>query len=88
LKGMTFRRSVLLCACSLALLASPTVGSVAFAQEGTVQPEAAPVVQPAQTEENDFPWGVLGLLGLSGLAGLRRREEPRRLETVDASRRG
>ena len=79
-------RRLLVAAALLAILGSPALGRMAVAQEGTVQP--VPQTQVVETDEqNDVPWGLLGLLGLGGLAGLRRREEPRRVETIDASRR-
>lgn len=83
---MTFKRAAVACALVLAVVGAPAFGSVVFAQDGTAQPETTQVTQPVQTEDNEFPWGLLGLLGLGGLAGLRRREEPRRMQTVDASR--
>ncbi len=62
-------------------------GSVAYAQDATAEPQTAQT-QPAHENNDDgFPWGLLGLLGLGGLAGLRRNDNPRRVETVDASRR-
>lgn len=69
----------------LAALAGPLVGSVVMAQDGS--PSTETTTTTTQTDDNDFPWGLLGLLGLGGLAGLTRREAPRRVETVDASRR-
>lgn len=86
MKTNVFGRRLLAAAALLAILGSPTLGRMAFAQEGTTEP--VPQTQPVETNENnEFPWGLLGLLGLGGLAGLRRREEPRRVETIDASRR-
>ena len=84
MKTMAFRRSALAWALGLALLGGPIGGSVAFAQGDT--PPTAPQTTQAD-ENNEFPWGLLGLLGLGGLAGLRRQDTPRRIETVDASRR-
>ncbi len=81
-----FGRRVLVTAALLTILGSPMFGRLAFAQEGTAEPVVQ--TQPVATDnDNDFPWGLLGLLGLAGLAGLRRREEPPRVATVDASRR-
>ena len=78
-------RRLLVAAALMAIVGSPALGRRAFAQEGTTEP--VPQTQVVQTEEqNEFPWGLLGLLGLGGLAGLRRHEEPRRVEAVDASR--
>lgn len=64
----------------------PSAGSVAFAQDGSPAPATAQT--PQQDNTNDFPWGLLGLLGLGGLAGLRRREEPRRVDTTRTSTSG
>ncbi len=79
-------RRVLVTAALLTILGSPALGRMAFAQDPT--PEPVTQTQPVETDDgNDFPWGLLGLLGLGGLAGLRRQEQPRRVETLDASRR-
>ncbi len=64
-----------------ALVAGMAFGGTAFAQEGS---PAATTGQTTQ-QDNDFPWGLLGLLGLGGLAGLRRRDEPRRVDTSRTS---
>lgn len=85
MRTLFFSRRVLVTAALLTILGSPALGRMAFAQEGTVQP--VPQTQVDETnDDNDVPWGLLGLLGLAGLAGLRRHEQPRMLETVDASR--
>ena len=85
MRTIFFSRRMLVGAALLMILGSPALGRMAFAQEGTVQP--VPQTQVVETtDDNDFPWGLLGLFGLLGLAGLRRREEPRVVETVDASR--
>ncbi len=80
-----FGRRVLVTAALLMILGSPILGRLAFAQDQT--PEPVTQTQPVETDDPDFPWGLLGLLGLGGLAGLRRHDEPRRVETIDASRR-
>jgi len=55
-----------------------SVLTVAALSHGVAEAQAqsdgmnAPVTM--QTQEDDFPWGLLGLLGLAGLAGLKRRE--------------
>ncbi len=72
----------------LALAGAPATGSVAFAQEGAVTAEPqTQTAQPADNNDDGFPWGLLGLLGLGGLAGFNRRDNTRTVETVDASRR-
>ena len=37
---------------------------------------------PAQEEDNDFPWGLLGLLGLAGLMGRKKDNDTRRTNTT------
>jgi len=91
-------KKVAVCSIALALLLTlagsafeslSSSAPVAFAQDGTAVPtavaQAAPVqtTQPAQEDNNDFPWGMLGLLGLAGLAGLRRQPEPVRREPAN-----
>lgn len=78
-------RRVLATALLLGALGMPAFGRIAFAQVGTVVPETE-TAQPADNDNDGFPWGLLGLLGLGGLAGLRRQEAPQRVETIDASR--
>jgi MYXO-CTERM domain-containing protein len=70
----------------LAALAVPTAGSIVVAQEQS-PPAQTTATDTTQNDDTDFPWGLLGLLGLGGLAGLTRRDPPRRVETVDTSRR-
>ena len=91
-------KKVALCSIALALLLTvvssafqsiPFSATVTFAQDGTAVPtavaQAAPVqtTQPAQEDNNDFPWGLLGLVGLAGLAGLRRQPEQVRREPAN-----
>ena len=85
MRKLFFGRRVLTTALLLAALATPALGGIAFAQDGTVVPEID-TVQPVENDDDGFPWGLLGLLGLGGLAGLRRQEAPERVETIDASR--
>ena len=69
-----------------AALAAPAAGRV-FAQEQSPPAEVTTTATTQNNNDDGFPWGLLGLLGLGGLAGLTRREAPRRVEAVDASRR-
>ncbi len=85
MKTWSFQRKALASALLLMAMSFSTIGTVAFAQEGTAVPEPQ-TTQPVDNNRNDFPWGLLGLLGLGGLAGLRRQHTPTRVETVDASR--
>ena len=62
-------------------------GSPVAAQDASPSgvPAAVQATQPVEQQDtNDFPWGLLGLLGLAGLAGLRRRDEPRTVQTTGA----
>jgi hypothetical protein len=83
----SFHRKALVGALLLIVLSLSTVGSVAFAQDGTAVAEPQTTTTQPVDNNNDFPWGLLGLLGLAGLAGLRRQPTPQRVETIDASRR-
>ena len=63
------------------VLAGVSIGSPVAAQDAS--PSAAvQTTQPVEQEDDEIPWGLLGLLGLGGLAGLRRREEPRTVQTT------
>ncbi|MDB5696319.1 MAG: hypothetical protein JWN21_1862 [Sphingomonas bacterium] len=61
------RTSIMLMALAVA------VTGPAMAQESNTQ--VMPETQTRQTDDNGFPWDLLGLLGLAGLLGLRRQEK-------------
>jgi MYXO-CTERM domain-containing protein len=61
----------------------PIAAPLEAQQPGTPRPETRAV----DTDDNDFPWGLLGLLGLLGLAGLRRHPVVDRRSTNDPTQR-
>ena len=82
MKGPTVRRIGWAAAL---LMAGASIGPPVAAQEAspTGDTTTAQTTQPAQQDDgNEVPWGLLGLLGLAGLAGLRRRDEPRTVQST------
>ena len=66
---------------ALLLAATPALAQNTTTDSTMADPVAASAV-PAEEDDEDFPWGLLGLLGLAGLLGRRRVEHH-----VDTTRR-
>jgi len=73
------------CVLASVLAVSVAVLPVAVPLEAQQRNTPPTDTRAADTQDEDFPWGLLGLLGLIGLAGLKRRPVERRLNDESVS---
>ena len=73
------------CVLASVLAVSVAVLPVAVPLEAQQRDTPPTDTRAADTQDEDFPWGLLGLLGLIGLAGLKRRPVEHRLKEESVS---
>ena len=78
---MKFTAQAILAAAAIAI-AAPAAATTA----GTPVADDTVTTIPADRDDDDFPWGLLGLIGLAGLLG-RKRHDDVRVDRTDNIRR-
>jgi MYXO-CTERM domain-containing protein len=66
---------------TLVATALACTGSAALAQQSGATAGTDAQTSQRQSQDDGFPWDLLGLLGLAGLLGLRRRDDDTRHTT-------
>lgn len=79
----TWQRFVMASVLTVSVMVLPRAAPLDAQQPGAPPTETRHV----DTDDTDFPWGLLGLLGLIGLAGLKKRPAVvERRDTADPAR--